>query len=476
MSLKLYNTETRSVDDFIPLEEGKVKLYCCGPTVYDYAHIGNLRTYVFEDILVKTFRRAGYQVKHVMNITDVGHLTSDLDSGEDKMLVGAERERKNVLDLARFYEDAFMKDCAALNIAKPTVVCRATEYINEIIEFIQGLEAKGFVYVAGGNVYLDSGKVRDYGRMAHLDLENLMHGSRVEEDPNKRNPTDSVLWFTSSKFKGHILSWKSPWGDYGYPGWNIECSTMALKNLGERADIHCGGVDHINVHHTNEIAQSESLLGHRWINVWMHGEFLQLKNEKMAKSKTFITLQTLIDKGYAPMHYRYFCLTAHYRSQLSFSYEGLDGARAAYENLLKIVSKLQQEAQADAGAQETGENPYLAKFDGHLYNDLNMPQALATVWSMLKDSALSAQDKLDAIYAMDGVLSLDIRENAADLRLKNKQSIPPAAQALLDERQAARQSKDWKRSDELRDKLAAAHGIDVKDLPDGKYEIQRRGG
>jgi len=472
MTLKLYNTETRSVDELIPIEEGLIKMYCCGPTVYNYAHIGNLRTYIFEDVLRKTIKKAGYKIKHVMNVTDVGHLTSDEDTGEDKMSLAAKREQKDVLDIARFYEKAFFEDCAALNIERPDIVCRATEYIEEIIKFIQGLEAKGYVYVAGGNVYFDSAKFKDYGKMAHLDLENLRHGYRVEEDPNKKNPTDSVLWFTKSKYQNHILSWPSPWGEFGYPGWNIECSTMALKNLGERADIHCGGVDHINVHHTNEIAQSESLLGHKWINFWIHGEFLQLKNnEKMGKSKgNFLTVQVLKDEGYNPLYYRYLCLTSHYRSPLTFSFEALDAAGKAFEHLKEVVLKLRQEAGRDANLSKPA-TAYIETFNNCLFNDLNTAQALATLWTMLKDKELSAQTKLDALYDMDSVLSLgmkDFKEQSDE-----KTDLPDEVLALIEERKQARTEKNWAKSDELRDKLLKEYCLEIKDLAGGAYEVKK---
>lgn len=476
--LRFYNTDGRKIEDFKTIEPNKVKMYCCGPTVYNYAHIGNLRTYIFEDLLKKTLKRAGYQVKHVMNITDVGHLTSDLDSGEDKMLVAAEREQKNVIELARFYENAFMKDCASLNIERPDVVCRATEYVPEMIEFIQGLEKKGYTYVAGGNVYFDSSKFKDYGKMAHLDLDNLLHGYRVEEDPNKKNPTDSVLWFTNSKYKGHILSWKSPWGEYGYPGWNIECSAMALKNLGERLDIHCGGVDHINVHHTNEIAQSEALLGHKWVNTWMHGEFLQLKDAKMSKSKGgFLTLSSLVDKGYDPLHYRYLCLTAHYRSRLTFSFESLDSAKIAYENICNMGASLLDESRKEnQNSNESRANLYLNKFNQNLYNDLNSPQAIAVLWSMLKDKDLSAKAKLNTLFDMDIVLGLNLKESIEKRHLQQNAeiSLSDEVQVLLTDRVIARREKNWKKSDEIRSILLEKYGLEIKDLLNDKYELKKK--
>ena len=335
MTLKLYNTYSRQVEPLVPSNpDGVVRMYCCGPTVYNFAHIGNLRTYIFEDVLRKTIKRAGFSLKHAMNITDVGHLTSDADEGDDKMVLAAEKEHKTVMDIARKYEDTFFAHTKALNIERPDVVCRATEHIQDMIKFVEKLEEKGYAYFSNGNVYFDTSKFPAYGCLSGQRRDDMKHGARVETDDNKRNSSDFVLWFTSSKFKNQILQWDTKWGR-GYPGWHIECSAMSVKHLGPHLDIHCGGVDHIAVHHENEIAQSEAYLGEKWCNCWLHGEFLQMKNdEKMSKSKgNFITLDTLIDKGYLPEAYRYLCLTSHYRSSLVFSYENLDAAAAALKNL-----------------------------------------------------------------------------------------------------------------------------------------------
>jgi cysteinyl-tRNA synthetase len=327
--LKLFNTMGRKVVPFEPLESGKVRLYCCGPTVYNYAHIGNLRAYCFEDVLRRTLEYLGFSVNHVMNITDVGHLTGDGDAGEDRMTKSARETGKTPWEIAEFYTEAFFADMARLNIMTPGTVCKATGHIPEMIALIQRIEANGFTYVAGGNLYFDISKFPNYGKLALLSLDDLQAGSRIEVDKNKKNPHDFVLWFTKSKFEHQAMLWDSPWGR-GYPGWHIECSAMSMKYLGESIDIHCGGIDHISVHHTNEIAQSEAATGKPWVNFWLHNEFLVLEREKMSKSLgNFITLATLAEKGFAPLDYRYFCLGAHYRSQLKFSDDGLVSAKMA---------------------------------------------------------------------------------------------------------------------------------------------------
>ena len=465
--VKLYNTRTRQIDEFQPISGNHVGMYCCGPTVYNFAHIGNLRTYIFEDILRKTLQRAGYDITHVMNITDVGHLTSDGDEGEDKMLLGAQREHLSVLQIARKYEDAFFEDTKSLNIERPSVVARATEHIQDIIRFVKGLEEKGYAYIADGNVYFDTSKFPSYGDFAHLDVDNLRHGARVDEDGNKKNKTDFVLWFTKSKFENQILTWDSPWG-VGYPGWHIECSAMAMKYLGDEVDIHCGGIDHIPVHHTNEIAQSEALLGHRWVNFWLHGEFLVLQKEKMSKSAgTFLTLSVLKEKGYNPLHYRYLTLTAHYRSTLSFTFENLENAKNTYEGIKSKILELRKQAKQETSKPRDEElkTKYIQEFNDYLYNDLNTPQALTVLFAVLKDIDLSAGAKLEILEDMDTVFSLGFK----DFQEKTL-SIPEEVQMLVNERVQARADKDWAKSDELRDKIASL-GFTVKDLPQGKYEL-----
>ena len=463
--MKLYNTLTRQLEEFKPITEGKVGMYCCGPTVYSYAHIGNLRTYLNEDFLHRTLVRAGYDVHHVMNITDVGHLTSDEDTGEDKMLKAAEQEKMDVLALARKYEDFFFDEEKDLNIIRPRTVCRATEHVQDMIEFVKKLEDKGLAYVAGGNVYFDTVKFGHYGELSWKDISGLQHGARVEEDTNKRNPTDFVLWFTSSKFENQILQWDSPWGR-GYPGWHIECSVMSSKYLGEYIDIHCGGVDHIPVHHENEKAQSEGCFGHKWVNYWVHNEFLQLKDIKMSKSLgNILTIPALKEKGYNPLAYRYLALTAHYRSLLQFTWEALDSAQAALNNLKARVIEIKKDL---TGAIDEGKKTeLLAKFDAAIFNDLALPQALAVMWEVVKDSAINNATKWAILSEMDTVFGLKMDE------MKEEAYVPDAEiQALLDARKAARAAKDWAKSDEIRDALKAK-GLTVKDLPDGSVEVKQ---
>ncbi|MDR3192236.1 MAG: cysteine--tRNA ligase, partial [Treponema sp.] len=345
MALSLYNTLGRTLQVFEPLNPGRVGFYGCGPTVYNYAHIGNLRAYVTHDILTRTLRRVGYQVTHVMNITDVGHLSGDNDEGDDKMVKSAQERGKSVLEIADFYTRAFFNDTERMNIGKPTVVCKATEYVGEMISLIKRIEANGYTYSAGGNLYFDVSKFPGYGELALLRQGELKAGARVETDENKRNPQDFVLWFTKSKFENQALVWDSPWGR-GYPGWHIECSAMSIKHLGEQFDIHAGGIDHVPIHHTNELAQSEAATGkHPWVKYWVHNEFLVLDKAKMSKSAGgFITLQSLTDAGYDPLDYRYFLLGGHYRSQLQFSWESLEGARNARRSLLDQIRRLAEKA------------------------------------------------------------------------------------------------------------------------------------
>jgi len=470
MSVYLYNTKTRNKDEFKPLKEGEVKMYCCGPTVYNYAHIGNLRTYIFEDLLANVLRLAGYKVKHVMNVTDVGHLTSDGDEGEDKMKIAAEREKKSVLDIARMYEDAFFCHTKALGLKRPTVVCRATEHIKDMIDFVKDLQDKGFAYIANGNVYFDTAKFPKYGALSGQNREDLKHGARTEQDLNKRNPSDFVLWFTSSKFENQILQWDSPWGR-GYPGWHIECSAMSSKYLGERIDIHCGGIDHIPVHHENEIAQSEARFGHDWVNYWVHMEFLNNKTGKMSKSKGgFLTLDSLSDLGYLPVHYKYFCLTSHYRSSAVFSEEAMAAAKRAYENLADYTAEFKAAAFGQTlSAEETSELQKLKdEFNEYLFDDLKTPLALSLLWNVAKDNKKKELLKLEFILYTDSVLGLFLKD--IQPKVAERIEVTPEIAALLEQRQAARSAKDWAKSDEIRDKLAAL-GIGVKDLPNKEIEL-----
>jgi cysteinyl-tRNA synthetase len=447
-------------------------MYACGPTVYNFAHIGNLRTYVSEDLLARTLRELGYQVRHVMNVTDVGHLTSDADQGEDKMLKAAREQGQDVWQIAECYTRAFFEDCAGLNVLRPTVVCRATEHIEDMIALIRRLESRGFTYQAGGNVYFDISRFPGYGRLAGQNLEELKAGARVELDEGKRHPLDFVLWFTRSKFEHQAMLWDSPWGR-GYPGWHIECSAMSMKYLGEQFDIHCGGVDHVPVHHTNEIAQSEAATGRKWVNYWLHAEFLVLAREKMAKSAGgFLKLASLKEKGFDPLDYRYLCLGAHYRSQLQFSWEALEAAASARRGLVDRLARLREEAPAEPGgkpgaepdarpgARPGAEQEHVRAFLQEMAEDLNSPRGLAVLWGLLRDSGLPAASKLRGALAMDRVLGLGLEVPGAPGQLSAEE------QALLEERTRARQAKDWPRADALRRELAS-RGIQVEDTPAG---------
>jgi len=462
--LYLYNTLTRQKTLFEPLDPAEVKLYTCGPTVYNYAHIGNLRTYIFEDLLRRVLEFNGYQVNHVMNITDVGHLTSDADEGEDKMLKGAKREKKTVWEIAEFYTKAFMSDMKALNLLEPHIKCKATDHIGEMIEQIKKLEENGLTYIANGNVYFDTSKLSDYGKLAHLEKQELKAGARIEVDKNKKNSYDFVLWFTKSKYEDQTMQWESPWGR-GYPGWHIECSAMSIRYLGKQIDIHCGGIDHIPVHHTNEIAQAEGATNIKpWVLYWMHGNFLVLgKNEKMAKSaKNFLRLQTLIDKGYSPLNYRYFCLQAHYRKELTFSWEGMDAAKTGLRRLREKVNVLSTTG-ATIGATMEPRLEYMEHFEKAVNDDLNIPQALSIAWELMDNEQVSDADKLATIKKFDTVLGLNLDEPITF-------EIPAKIQKLVVDRDKARKEKDWKKSDELRAKIEKA-GFMVKDGPKGT-EIQ----
>ncbi|MBQ7796391.1 MAG: cysteine--tRNA ligase, partial [Lachnospiraceae bacterium] len=380
--MKIYNTLTRKKEDFVPAVPGKVSMYTCGPTVYHFAHIGNLRSYIMEDVLEKVLRYSGYDVKRVMNITDVGHLSSDADTGEDKMLKGAKRENKTVMEIAQFYTDAFFSDCAKLNIKTPDVVEPATNCIDSFIEMIRVLLEKGYAYQAGENIYFDTSKLSEYYVFGNHSEEDLMVGVRddVTEDTNKKNKNDFVLWFTKSKFEDQALKWDSPWG-VGYPGWHIECSCISMKHLGEYIDIHCGGIDNMFPHHTNEIAQSEAYLGHKWCNYWFHVHHLNDQSGKMSKSKgEFLTVSLLESKGYSPLAYRLFCLQSHYRSPLVFSYEALDQAEGTYKKLKKRIANLEKDGVVDTNAVAE----YKEKFVEAVGNDVNTSMGVTLIYDVLK--------------------------------------------------------------------------------------------
>jgi cysteinyl-tRNA synthetase len=462
MDIRLNNTMSREKEVFKPLTAGEVKLYTCGLTVYNYAHIGNLRAYIFADTLKRMFLFNDYKVNHVMNITDVGHLTGDEDEGEDKMEAGARREGKTVWEIVDFYTKAFFKDLERLRILFPTTTCRATEHVGDMIEMIKKIEANGYTYIAGGNVYFDTSKLPDYGKLARLQLDEDRMRSRVESDPYKRNPFDFVLWFTRYKYTDHAMQWDSPWGR-GFPGWHIECSAMSSKYLGESFDIHTGGIDHIPIHHTNEIAQSEAAFGHEWVNYWLHSEFLVIgEGEKMSKSLgNFITLQTLIDMGYDPMDYRYYLLGAHYRKQLAFTFEALDGARNAMKRLKISVAELKEIQSPSA----TADPELLEDFHEAINDDLNTPKALAVLWKVIDSEDLSAGEKLALIEQFERVLALGLAEVESD-------TIPGEIEELALQRKQARKDRNWKRADELRE-LISEKGYEILDDRDG-YKIRKK--
>ena len=451
----LYNSLTRQKETFKTAEPGKVKMYTCGPTVYHYAHIGNLRTYIMEDVLEKHLSASGYDVLRIMNITDVGHLTSDGDTGDDKMLKGAKREHKTVMEIAKFYTDAFFADCAKLNIKVPEIVQPATGCIDDFIAAVQKLLEKGYAYEAGGNVYFDTAKLEKYYRFHDFKEEDLEVGVRegVEGDDNKRNKADFVLWFTKSKFDDQELKWESPWG-LGYPGWHIECSCISMKYAGEHLDLHCGGIDNVFPHHTNEIAQSEALLGHEWCPHWFHVLHLNTSSGKMSKSKgEFLTVSLLEEKGYDPMAYRFFCLQSHYRKSLVFTWENLDNAQGAYKKLVAKIRTLLADQSAPDNAQKEA---LLAPFREAMDNDLNTALAVTALYDVLKADA-SGATKCAAIAEMDKELSLNLLEaaKAADAEQNETQEIPAEVLALVEERKEARKAKDFAKADALRDQIAA---------------------
>ena len=461
----LYNTLTKSVDEFVPNEEGKVAMYTCGPTVYHFAHIGNLRSYIMEDVLEKYLRYVGYDVKRVMNITDVGHLTSDGDTVEDKMLKGAKREHKTVMDIARFYTDAFMADCEKLSIKRPDVVEPATNCIPEFIHMIEVLLEKGYAYIAGENVYFDTSKLDNYYVLSSQNEEDLQVGVRedVEEDTNKRNKTDFVLWFTKSKFDNQELKWDSPWG-VGYPGWHIECSCISMKHLGEYMDIHCGGVDNIFPHHTNEIAQSEAYIGHKWCNYWFHVNHLNTKNGKMSKSKgEFLTVSLLEEKGYNPMAYRFFCLQSHYRKPLEFSWDALDNVVSAYDKLVKRIANLSTDGEVDTAACEE----WKMKFAEALSHDINTSSAITVLYDMLK-AELSDASKRVLVQSMDEVLSLQLEKAWEEKEADVDDELASYVEKKIEERKEAKKAKDFAKADAIREELLAK-GIVLKDTREGTF-------
>ena len=456
--MQIYNTLTRKKEVFVPHTPGEIKMYTCGPTVYNYAHIGNLRTYIFEDILEKTLRYLGYDVTRVMNITDVGHLTSDSDSGEDKMVKESKKEQKSVLDIAHFYTEAFKRDTEKLNIKWPDIVSPATENIPMYFKIISKLLDTGYAYISGGNVYFDTSKVTDYYRLTNDKYESMVVGVRegVLEDKNKRNQADFVLWFTKSKFDSQELKWESPWG-VGYPGWHIECSGISIANLGEYLDIHCGGVDNIFPHHTNEIAQSEAYLGHPWCKYWVHGEHLNDETGKMSKSKgDFLTVSLLESKGYNPIVYRFMCLNSHYRNQLVFSYANLDNMKSSYEKLKNKVSLLNREGWFDKDRFDY----YNDKFKSFISDDLNTANAISLIYELLKSDESDAL-KYNLISSFDQVLSLNLCTSES-ISLELKEYI----EEKINERNKAKKAKNYALADEIRETLLSK-GVILKDTKEG---------
>ena len=468
--MKLYNSLSHKVEDFIPNVAGKVSMYTCGPTVYHFAHIGNLRSYIMEDVLEKYLRYEGLDVKRVMNITDVGHLTSDGDTGDDKMLKGAKREHKTVMEVADFYTKAFFADCAKLKIKTPDVVEPATHCIDEFIKVISSLIEKGYAYEAGGNIYFDTSRLDKYYVFGDLSEEDLEVGVRegVEEDGNKRNKADFVLWFTKSKFDDQELKWESPWG-LGYPGWHIECSCISMKHLGEQLDLHCGGIDNQFPHHTNEIAQSEAYIGHKWCNYWFHVHHLNTASGKMSKSKgEFLTVSLLEEKGYDPLVYRFFCLQSHYRKSLVFSWENLDNAKQAYQKLASRVAALIKAApsQPVAPSEEAKAAEIAAAFNEAMGSDLNTAQAMTVLYDLLK-ADIGASRKLELLEKFDSVLSLGLIEAAGKLTEESSGGdVPEEVLELVRQRKEARAAKDFALADQLRDKISEL-GYAVRETREG---------
>ncbi len=454
--MKLFNTLTKGKDQFEPIENNMVRMYSCGPTVYMYAHIGNLRTYVFMDILRRVLKYNGYKVKHVMNITDVGHLLSDADEGEDKMVKSAREQKKSPWEIAEYFTEAFFEDVEQLNIEKPEVICKATEHIDEMLEFVQGLVEKGYGYEIGDGIYYDVSKFKEYGKLSGISLEEQMAGARVEVNDEKRHPADFALWKKATK--EHIMQWDSPWGP-GYPGWHIECSAMGKKYLGYRFDIHTGGVDHIPIHHENEIAQSCGLLGAQPVNFWVHGEFLLVDGGKMSKSlgNTY-TIRDLKEKGFEPMAYRFFCYNAHYRSKLNFTWDGLKSAQASLEKLREGVLA-HSKGESEIGQEEI--DLLKEEFLEAVNDDLNIPRAMVVVWKIVKDPRKSMQFR-DLLYDFDRVLGLRLDK----VTEKKEEEFGPEIMQLVEQRQQARANKDWKTADQLRDRLKSM-GIVVEDTPEG---------
>ncbi len=463
--LKLFNTLTRKKEVFKPITKKDVRLYCCGPTVYWYAHIGNFRTYIFEDILRRTLEINDYKIKHVMNITDVGHLTSNADTGEDKMEVGAKRENKTVWEIAEHYTKTFFEDAEKLNIQKPSIICKATDHITDMIKLIQRLETKEYTYTIDNGVYFNTSKLEDYGKLIGMNFkrlnETIKAGTRVEFNPQKMNKTDFGLWLFSPKDRKRLMEWNSPWG-IGFPGWHLECSTMGIKYLGETFDIHCGGIDHPPIHHTNEIAQSEAATGKRFVNYWLHGAFLIFgTKKKMAKSQgDIITVKNLIERGFDPLAYRYLCLTAHYRSKLEFTWESLQAAQNALytlrEHMRRLSEKLERKGKKTIKIKEYAKNFFKAVND-----DLNMPMVLTLVWKLVRNEIeMNNREKYELLLVFDKILAIDIAREVTTERL------PMKIEELIKKRESSRKNQDWETADEIRDEIKQ-HGYLLEDTSEG---------
>jgi cysteinyl-tRNA synthetase len=460
MPLKLFNTLTRKIGAFKPIKKGFAGMYCCGPTVYWHPHIGNMRTYIFEDVLKRVLLYDGFQVKHVINITDVGHLTSDADEGEDKLVKALKREglpltKESMFKIADVYTKEFKEYMEKLHLLPPDVWCKATEHVQDMIELIRRIDRNGYAYKTGVGLIYDTSKFKDYAKLGRLNLQQLKEGSRGEKDPERKNPSDFALWLTNQPT--HVLQWDSPWGK-GFPGWHIECSAMSIKYLGEHFDIHCGGIDHIQVHHSNEIAQSEGATGKKWVNCWLHGEFLVMEKGKMAKSSgDFITLQTLIDRGYDPIVYRYFCFTAHYRSKLTFSWEAVESAKNSFESFKNKILEIK----ADLSSKNAKDLYDKCKkdFENAVNDDINMPEALSVVWNLIKEKELGNKEKYSLLLDFDKVLGLGIAGFG-------EEKIPEEIKRLAAEREKARKAKDFAKSDKLRDDIKAK-GYILEDSAEG---------
>ncbi|HOR85908.1 MAG TPA: cysteine--tRNA ligase [Bacillota bacterium] len=456
--MKLYNTLTRKKEEFVPIVPGKVRMYSCGPTVYGYAHIGNMRSYIFMDILRKVLKYNGYELKSVMNITDVGHLVSDADEGEDKLIKSAREQQKSPWEIAEYYTDIFFRDIKALNIEVPDIVPKATDHISEMLEFVEGLVDKGYGYETSDGIYFDIRKFKGYGKLSRIDLEGQQAGARVDVNDEKHHPADFALWKKASK--EHIMQWPSPWG-MGYPGWHIECSAMGRKYLGDLFDIHTGGVDHIPIHHENEIAQSEALLGKPAVNYWVHGEFLLVDNGKMSKSlgNTY-TLDDLTAKGFDPLAFRYFCLNAIYRNKLNFTWDALQSAQTALDRLYEGVLTHKNGAdEIEPGVAEA----FMKEFEEAINDDLNIPKAMSTIWNIIRNPKKS-KELFQLLIEMDKILGLDI--DKADKKNADADPITEEIRKLIEERQKARKERNWTLADKIRDELKVM-GIVLEDTPDG---------